>query len=68
LNHRQLRQLQRALRERVDGEVRFEPGTRAAYSTDGSNFRQLPVGVMPRPDRSASACWPLPGGLVSLAW
>src|SRR5689334_6516231 len=31
---------------RVDGEVRFDPGTRAAYSTDASNFRQLPLGVV----------------------
>jgi len=36
----------RALRERVDGEVRFDAGSRAAYSTDGSNFRQVPLGVV----------------------
>ncbi|HVH93608.1 MAG TPA: FAD-binding and (Fe-S)-binding domain-containing protein [Nocardioidaceae bacterium] len=35
-----------ALRDQVDGEVRFDPGTRAAYSTDASNFRQLPLGVV----------------------
>src|SRR5256714_1534127 len=35
-----------ALRERVDGEVRFDRGTRAAYSTDASNFRQVPLGVV----------------------
>lgn len=29
--------LERDLRARVDGEVRFDAGTRAAYSTDGSN-------------------------------
>jgi FAD/FMN-containing dehydrogenase/Fe-S oxidoreductase len=34
------------LRERVDGEVRFDPGSRAAYSTDASNFRQVPLGVV----------------------
>jgi FAD/FMN-containing dehydrogenase/Fe-S oxidoreductase len=34
------------LDSRVDGEVRFDPGTRAAYSTDASNFRQLPLGVV----------------------
>ena len=34
--------LERALRERVDGEVRFDAGTRGAYSTDGSNYRQVP--------------------------
>ena len=35
-----------AMRERVDGEVRFDDGSRAAYSTDGSNFRQVPIGVV----------------------
>lgn len=34
------------LRERVDGEVRFDAGTLAAYSTDASNFRQVPIGVV----------------------
>jgi FAD/FMN-containing dehydrogenase/Fe-S oxidoreductase len=38
--------LERALTDRVDGEVRFDPGSRAAYSTDGSNFRQVPIGVV----------------------
>ncbi|MFC8391947.1 FAD-binding and (Fe-S)-binding domain-containing protein [Streptomyces sp. NPDC057238] len=35
-----------ALTERVDGEVRFDAGSRAAYSTDASNFRQTPIGVV----------------------
>ncbi len=35
-----------ALRDRVDGEVRFDAGSRAAYSTDASNFRQVPYGVV----------------------
>ncbi|MFE7900416.1 FAD-binding and (Fe-S)-binding domain-containing protein [Streptomyces sp. NPDC057424] len=38
--------LERDLRARVEGEVRFDPGTRAAYSTDGSNYRQVPIGVV----------------------
>ncbi|WP_435211224.1 FAD-binding and (Fe-S)-binding domain-containing protein [Streptomyces sp. bgisy034] len=38
--------LERDLRSRVDGEVRFDAGTRAAYSTDGSNYRQVPIGVV----------------------
>ena len=38
--------LRDALRERVDGEVRFDAGTRAAYSTDASNFREVPIGVV----------------------
>jgi FAD/FMN-containing dehydrogenase/Fe-S oxidoreductase len=39
-------ELVRALRARVDGEVRFDAGSRAAYSTDASNYRQVPVGVV----------------------
>ncbi|MFE9611145.1 FAD-binding and (Fe-S)-binding domain-containing protein [Streptomyces sp. NPDC006012] len=35
-----------ALRDETDGEVRFDPGTRGAYSTDGSNYRQVPIGVV----------------------
>ncbi len=35
-----------ALRACVDGEVRFDAGSRAAYSTDASNFRQVPIGVV----------------------
>ena len=30
----------------VRGEVRFDPGSRALYSTDASNYRQVPVGVV----------------------
>ncbi|MGA8112212.1 MAG: FAD-binding and (Fe-S)-binding domain-containing protein [Actinocatenispora sp.] len=40
------RSLERALRDRVDGEVRFDAGSRAAYATDASNFRQVPIGVV----------------------
>ena len=38
--------LERALRNRVRGEVRFTDGDRALYSTDASNYRQLPIGVV----------------------
>src|SRR5919206_3861507 len=38
-----------ALRRRVRGEVRFDSGSRALYATDGSNYRQVPIGaVVPR--------------------
>jgi FAD/FMN-containing dehydrogenase len=49
--------LERALRDRVDGEVRFDAGSRGAYSTDASNFRQVPIGVVvPRtPEAAAEA-------------
>ncbi|PZH20788.1 FAD-binding oxidoreductase [Streptomyces sp. NTH33] len=38
--------LEAALRETVDGEVRFDAGSRGAYVTDGSNYRQVPIGVV----------------------
>ncbi|MGQ9366556.1 FAD-binding and (Fe-S)-binding domain-containing protein [Azospirillum sp. ST 5-10] len=37
------------LRRAVDGEVRFDSGSRALYATDASNYRQVPIGlVIPR--------------------
>jgi FAD/FMN-containing dehydrogenase/Fe-S oxidoreductase len=36
----------KALRSKIRGEVRFDRGSRAMYSTDASNYRQLPVGVV----------------------
>jgi FAD/FMN-containing dehydrogenase/Fe-S oxidoreductase len=38
--------LEAALREAVDAEVRFDAGSRGAYVTDGSNYRQVPIGVV----------------------
>jgi FAD/FMN-containing dehydrogenase/Fe-S oxidoreductase len=38
--------LEAALRAAVDGEVRFDAGSRGAYATDGSNYRQVPIGVV----------------------
>src|SRR5258707_1964239 len=34
------------LARQLEGEVRFDAGTRAAYATDASNYRQVPVGVV----------------------
>ncbi|HWD24225.1 MAG TPA: FAD-binding oxidoreductase, partial [Acidimicrobiales bacterium] len=48
--------LSRELAAQVNGEVRFDDGTRAAYSTDASNFRQVPIGVViPRDIEAAVA-------------
>ncbi|MGN6687998.1 MAG: FAD-binding and (Fe-S)-binding domain-containing protein [Actinomycetales bacterium] len=48
--------LERDLRTAVDGEVRFDAGSRAAYSTDASNFRQVPIAVVvPRTVEAAVA-------------
>jgi len=30
----------------IRGDVRFDPGARALYATDGSNYRQVPIGVV----------------------
>lgn len=35
-----------ALRRQLRGEVRFDRGSRALYATDGSNYRQVPIGVV----------------------
>ncbi|MGZ4103842.1 MAG: FAD-binding and (Fe-S)-binding domain-containing protein [Actinomycetota bacterium] len=48
--------LGKALRARTGGEVRFDPATRAAYSTDASNYRQVPICVvLPRTLQDAIA-------------
>jgi FAD/FMN-containing dehydrogenase/Fe-S oxidoreductase len=38
--------LGRALGQALKGEVRFDATTRAAYSSDSSNYRQVPIGVV----------------------
>jgi FAD/FMN-containing dehydrogenase/Fe-S oxidoreductase len=35
-----------ALSRHIRGDVRFDTGSRALYATDGSNFRQVPIGVI----------------------
>jgi FAD/FMN-containing dehydrogenase/Fe-S oxidoreductase len=39
-------ELEHELRQTVAGEVRFDRGSRALYSTDASNYRQIPIGVV----------------------
>src|SRR5690348_7156271 len=34
------------LKDAVEGEVRFDDGSRALYATDASNYRQVPIGVV----------------------
>lgn len=38
--------LGRTLAKIVEGEVRFDAGSRALYATDASNYRQVPLGVV----------------------
>src|SRR5437764_4119845 len=38
--------LKAELKRSIEGEVRFDDGSRAMYSTDASNYRQVPIGVV----------------------
>jgi FAD/FMN-containing dehydrogenase/Fe-S oxidoreductase len=40
------RELESLLKKNFRGEVRFDSGSRALYTTDSSNYRQLPIGVV----------------------
>ena len=46
--------LERALAGAVDGEVRFDPGSRGAYAQDSSNYRMPPIGVVIPRSRDAA--------------
>ena len=46
ISDRERAALERDLREAIGGEVRFSAGDRALYATDGSNYRQIPIGVV----------------------
>ena len=49
-------QLKKELEQIIRGEVRFDRGSRALYATDGSNYRQIPIGlVVPRDDADVIA-------------
>ena len=40
------RELEGLLKKSLRGEVHFDPGSRALYAADASNYRQLPIGVI----------------------
>jgi len=44
--HVNVRDLENDLRKTLEGEVRFDDGSRGLYATDGSNYRQIPIGVV----------------------
>ncbi len=46
VSHVDTEALARELASRIKGEVRFDAGSRALYATDGSNYRQPPLGVV----------------------
>ncbi|MDW5264716.1 MULTISPECIES: FAD-binding and (Fe-S)-binding domain-containing protein [Acidobacteriaceae] len=39
-------ELEKQLRARIRGEVRFDAASKAAYSTDSSNYRHIPIGLV----------------------
>src|SRR5713226_5473207 len=52
----QAAELENELKRVVQGEVRFDRGSRALYAADGSNYRQIPIGlVIPRGDEDVIA-------------
>ena len=52
----QAAELERELKRAVRGEVRFDAGSRAMYASDGSNYRQIPIGlVLPRDAEDVAA-------------
>lgn len=38
--------LEGELRSNIEGEVRFDAGTKAMYAVDASNYREIPIGVI----------------------
>src|SRR6202790_2375118 len=52
----QAAELEKELKRTLKGEVRFDRGSRALYATDGSNYRQIPIGlVVPRDEADVIA-------------
>ena len=50
------RELENELKRSTRAEVRFDPGSRALYATDGSSYREIPIGlVIPRDDEDVIA-------------
>src|ERR1700674_2923440 len=49
-------ELENELKRVLRGEVRFDRGSRALYAADGSNYRQIPIGlIVPRDDEDVIA-------------
>jgi hypothetical protein len=44
--------LEAELKSVMDGEVRFDSGSRALHATDSSNYRRVPIGVVIPPAAS----------------
>src|SRR5512142_1084119 len=44
--HVDARALEAELHRKIEGEVRFDAGSKAMYAVDGGNYRQVPIGVV----------------------
>ncbi len=59
-------ELEKELKRTIKGEVRFDRGSRALYATDGSNYRQIPIGlVVPR---ERAQVWPVNAAMSRWYW
>jgi len=61
VNNAEVGKLEAELQGAVEGEVRFDAGSKAMYAVDASNYRQVPIGVViPRTKddvvRTVAAC------------
>ena len=59
--HVELRDFRAELERNVEGEVRFDAGSKVLFAVDASNYRQVPIGVViPRSKedvvQTAAAC------------
>lgn len=46
MDQEKIKNLEQELKKSIEGEVRFDDGSRALYSTDSSNYHQIPIGVV----------------------
>src|SRR5438067_5245888 len=56
ISNDQAQSLASHLKRKIKGEVRFDPGSRALYAADGSNYRQVPIGVVIPRDKEDIVC------------
>jgi hypothetical protein len=61
--------LVRDLHTAVRGEVRFDEGSRALYTSDASNYRQVPIGVvLPHDAGMLSRQWRSVAAMAPPSW
>src|SRR2546423_267688 len=58
--------LEKELQKNVEGEVRFDAGSKALYAADASNYRQVPIGVVI--PKSREDVLPYDGTQMTVGW